>query len=397
MTKDCKDPNCPDSGQSARSSGNEKEKSGNSNPVKTERLASLDALRGFDMFWIVGGSSLAFALSEYTGWPCLKWLSGQMHHAKWHGFTFWDLIFPLFLFLAGVAVPYSLSKMLEKGVPKRTIYWRIFRRLLLLIFLGAVYNGMLKFNGYDQTRFASVLGYIGVAYFFAALIYLNCDIRHQAIWAMGILIGYWAAMKLVSIPLFESGDLSMEGNMASYIDRHFLPGHLYRGIHDPQGLFINIPAISTALLGILTGHWIKSVPLKKVWKATGMLAVGLICLGVAKLWNLSFPINKELWTSSFVVYCAGWSLLLLGLFYLIIDVLGFKKWSFFFKIIGMNSITIYLGVQVVSFGHTRDYLFGGLLKVFDKPLQDVISAVFYILTWWIVLFFMCRKKIFLRV
>jgi predicted acyltransferase len=324
--------------------------------TQPERLASLDALRGFNMFWIVGGEHLIRNLATCTGWPVLRWGATQTHHAGWTGFTFYDLVFALFLFLAGVAMPYSLGRQSEKGVPRRTTYRRLAQRAVLLILLGTVYNGLLQFKGIDQTRLCSVLGYIGAAYFLAALIYLHTTVRHQVIWVIGILLGYWAALTLVPIPGYGAGNLTMGGNMASFINRHLVPGlYNHPGVHDSQGPFLVIPAICNVLCGAVAGHFVRNVTLSKKRKGFVLLGAGLACLLLAKLWGLTFVIGKELWTSSFVVHCVGWSLLLFGVFYLVIDVLGLKKWAFFFAVIGMNPITIYIGVKAVNFHHTSHF------------------------------------------
>ena len=388
-----------------------------------KRLVSLDALRGFDMLWITGGAALAGAAAGYTEWPQLKWLAGQMRHIEWHGFLLMDLIFPLFIFLSGAAISFSVGRKLEKGISKWKIFRHILQRSILLILFGCIYNGALKLPGWDQVRYASVLGHIGIAYFFAAVIYLKTDVRHRIIWAAGLLLGYFLALRLIAVPGYEAGDFSMAGNTASFIDRCFLPGILYRGIHDPQGIFISVSAISGALLGVLTGDWLRSEKHNGLVKAVGMFIVGAFLVYAARLWHsgfyiydglwsnplsvppdkgivdnlLSFPINKEIWTSSFVIYTAGWSLLLLSLFYLIIDVMRLRFLAFFFVVIGMNPITIYMGLRIFNFDHTSNFLFGGVVKLFDPALHDMLNKALYILCWWAVLLFLYRKKIFLRV
>ena len=371
----------------------------NQSPSKPKRLRSLDALRGFDMFWIVGGSGLAGALAKYTEWGWVEWLSGQMHHPGWSGFTFYDLIFPLFLFLAGVAMPFSLGRKVEQGASKWKLVRKVAIRACALVFLGAIHNGLLNFRPLAETRICSVLGYIGMAYFFAALIYLFSNTRHQIIWSVGILFGYWAALMWINVPGHGAGVLTPEGCITAYVDRALLPWrfNVARQLYDSQGLLVTLPAIVTALLGGLTGQFIRSSKLNPFAIGGILIAAGVVFYGLGKLWGTQLFISKELWNPTFVLHCAGWSLILLGLFYLIIDALGFWRWSFFFIVIGMNSITIYLGVQMVHFGHTSGFLFGGLVGKAEEPLRAVLGSVAYITTWWIVLLFMYRKKIFLRV
>lgn len=367
---------------------------------KPKRLRSLDALRGFDMLWIVGGHSLVRTLATYTEWEWLRWFSGQLHHPGWSGFTFYDLIFPLFLFLAGVTMPFSLGKQVDLGKSKWKILQKVATRAALLVLLGAIYNGLLEFKPLSETRICSVLGYIGIAYFLAALIYLFSNTRHQIIWSVGILFGYWAALMWINVPGHGAGVLTPQGCITAYLDRSLLPWrfNIAGQLYDSQGIFVTIPAIVTALLGTLTGQFLRHSKLNPFAIGGILIAAGIVSYFLAKLWGTQLFISKELWNPTFVLHCAGWSLMLLGLFYLVIDALGFWRWSFFFIVIGMNSITIYLGVSMIRFRHTSHFLFNGVIDKFETPhLQPVLSSAAYILTWWLVLLFMYRKKIFLKV
>jgi len=367
--------------------------------ILSERLASLDALRGFDMFWIVGGEGIFHALAKLTGWSAFVWISLQLEHTEWNGFTFYDMIFPLFLFIAGVSMPYSLTKRMNRGDTRKQIYWHVTRRMLLLVFFGMIYNGLLRFN-WEHMRYASVLGRIGLGWFFAALIFLNTKRRGQYIWFAGILIGYWLIMRFIPVPGYGAGDYSMEGSLAGYIDRHLLPGRLYKTIHDPEGILSTIPAVATALMGVLTGHFLRSdkPEMTKLKKGLMIGATGLICLLLGYLWGLFFPINKNLWTSSFVLFAGGWSLLLLSVFYLIIDVWKKKKWAFFFIVIGLNPITIYLVQRgIISFRRTSDFFFSGLISYFPESSHDLLNAIGYMAMSWLFLYILYRLKIFLRV
>src|SRR6476660_5714859 len=314
----------------------------------SERLYSLDALRGFDMFWIMGAEEIFHALYKVTGSPFWGTISTELTHPDWNGFHFYDLIFPLFLFIAGVATPYSVGRDFEKGKTRQQMLWRVVRRGLTLVVLGIIYNNGLELRPLSEVRFGSVLGRIGLAYMFAYIIYLYSKQLGQIIWLCALLIGYWLLLKFTAAPGFPKGDLTMEGNFASYIDRLVIPGRLYLGIHDPEGLMSTIPAIGTGLLGILTGSMLKNSPITPQRKALLLAVAGVMFLGIAQLWNLDFPINKNLWTSSFVLQVGGFSLLLLSLFYYIIDVLGYKNWSFFFRVIGMNSILIYMSGMFID-------------------------------------------------
>ncbi|MEO6976981.1 MAG: DUF5009 domain-containing protein [Mucilaginibacter sp.] len=377
-------------------------------PIK--RLVSLDALRGFDMFWIMSGEQIVHTLAKATQWPVLLWFSGQLHHTVWNGITFYDMIFPLFLFIAGVSMPYSMGNKIAKarvqsanqlpGKTKGSIYLSMLRRTLILILLGMVVNGALKFNGYENTRFASVLGRIGLAWFFAGLIYLNFNLRGQMLWLAGILIGYWAAMLFIPVPGYGAGVLTMQGSLESYIDTLLLPGRLHDKIHDPEGILSTIPAVGTALLGVFTGSFLKwDSPRWPMYKKGLLLfGAGVILIVLGLLWNINFPINKRLWSSSFVLYVGGWSLIFLSVFYLVIDVAGFKKWAIPFVWIGTNSILIYLCSEgLVDFGHTANYLFGGLIHLTPLAWQAVWIAVSVTLVQLLFLYLLYRNKLFLKV
>jgi predicted acyltransferase len=363
----------------------------------SQRLYSLDALRGFDMFWIMGAEEIVHGLSKATGSSFWAGFSNQLTHPAWNGFHFYDLIFPLFLFLAGVATPYSVGRELEKGRTREQLLWRVIKRGLILVLLGIFNNNGLEIRPLSEIRFGSVLGRIGLAYMFANIIYIYSKERAQMIWFFGILIGYWLLLKFTSAPGFPRGDLTMEGNFASYVDRLVMPGKLYLGIHDPEGLMSTIPAIGTGLLGIMTVNFLKHGPQPGRRKVVIMATVGVIFLGVAQLWNLDFPINKNLWTSSFVMHVGGLSLLFLSLFYYVIDVKGYKKWAFYFKVIGMNSILIYLSGHIIEWDYATNGLFKWLGQLFSDPWKWVVMAICYVMVKWGFLYFLYRKKVFLRV
>ena len=361
------------------------------------RLYSLDALRGFDMFWIMGAEEIFHTLAETTKWGPFVAIANQLTHPAWNGFHLYDLIFPLFLFMAGVSTPFSVGRELEKGKTRNQLLVRVIKRGLILVLLGIIYNNGLNIKPISEIRFASVLGRIGIAYMFANIIYLYSVEKWQIFWFWFFIIGYWLLLKFTSAPGFHVGDLTMQGNFASYMDRTILPGKLYLGIHDPEGLFSTIPAISTGLLGILTGITLKKTSLSQNAKVIRLAVVGVIFLILAQIWNLDFPINKNLWTSSFVLNVGGISLLLMAFFYYVIDVLGYQKWAFFFKVIGMNSILIYISGRFIDWEYTTKGFFNWLLQLIGDPFNVVIGAICFVLIKWLFLYFMYKKKIFLRV
>ena len=366
-------------------------------PIGGQRLYSLDALRGFDMFWIMGAEEIFHTLAEATGSPALQAISNQLTHPAWNGFHFYDLIFPLFLFMAGVATPYSVGRELEKGNGRKKVLLRVIRRGLILVLLGIFHNNGLHIKPIADIRFGSVLGRIGIAYMFANIIFIYGKRSTQIIWFWALIIGYWLLLKFTSAPGFPMGDLTMEGNFASYVDRSILPGKLYLGIHDPEGLMSTIPAISTGLLGILAGTFLKTSPHKGSRKAFWLAVTGTAFILLALLWNLNFPINKNLWTSSFVCLVGGISLLLLSLFYYVIDVLGYKKWAFFFKVIGMNSILIYLSGHFINWEYANNGFFQWLGQLTPLLYVPVVMSICYVAVKWAFLYFLYRQKVFLRV
>ncbi|MGC4102168.1 acyltransferase family protein [Ferruginibacter sp.] len=398
-------------------------------PAKA-RLLSLDALRGFDMFWIISGEGIFHGLANVVqtkhqlyrdpaNWQIATdntlnlgerisvGISNQLHHSPWNGFTFYDLIFPLFIFIAGISMPFSFGKekynsndtgYTQNNSPKKNIYRSLIKRTLILIFLGMVVNGLFKWQGYENTRIASVLGRIALSCFFAAIIYLNCSLRSQIIWFAAILLGYWAAMILIPVPGYGAGVLTPEANLEAYIDRLFLPGKLHRKIYDPEGLLSTIPAIATAMLGIFTGQLLRLQQLTSKRKTVWLLAAGAAILLLGWLWGFVFPVNKNMWTSSFVLVAGGWSILLFTLFYFVIDVIGFKKWCMPFVWIGCNSILIYMAAHgLVNFEATSVFLFGGMYDKLPEVWHDAMLWTGVALIQLAILYFLYRKKWFLKI
>lgn len=364
----------------------------------SDRLKSLDALRGFDMFWIMGAEEVFILLGALTGWPVLEWWAGQMTHVEWHGFQAYDMIFPLFLFIAGVSFPFSVSKRLAVKGGKQALYRHIFKRGLILVLLGLIYNNGIIFN-IEAMRFPSVLGRIGLAWMFAALIFMKTkNWKSRMVWFWGLLIFYWLLFLIFKAPDFGDPDrYSMQGNISSYIDRTILPGRLccYE-FGDNEGILPTIAAVSTGLLGMLVGELLKNTykPMKKVlYMAIG----GVILIIIGQIWNLVFPINKNLWSSSFVCYVGGISIILMTIFYLIIDVWKYQKWAFFFVLIGMNPITIYLANRIIGFGRATDFLFGGIAELLPEAWSPLIIAIGYVIVGWLFLYLLYKKKIFLKV
>jgi predicted acyltransferase len=359
------------------------------------RITSIDALRGFTMFWITGGAGLAHSLHRMFPNAITAVLSEQCDHVRWQGFHFYDLIFPLFVFIVGVVLPFSLTRHTELGTSRKQLYLRVVRRLLLLLVLGLIYNGLLQ-NGWHDLRIAGVLQRIAVCYFFAALVVIKFRVRAQAILVAVLLLGYWAAMTLIPVPGVGSGVLTPAGNLSGFVDRHVLPRPFCcYDFGDSEGLLSTIPAIGTALLGCLAGHWLstKRMPARK---AAGLAVAGVLSLTLGLLWGQWFPIIKNIWTSSYVLFAAGWSLLLLAFFYWIIDVRGYKRWAFFFIVIGANAITIYVLRSQISLGVLLKYLGYGRVES-PGAYWDFLWKLVDLAAGWLLLWVLFRRRIFLRV
>ncbi|AAN56495.1 DUF5009 domain-containing protein [Shewanella oneidensis MR-1] len=367
------------------------------------RLMSLDALRGFDMFWILGGEALFGALLIFTGWAGWQWGDTQMHHSEWHGFRLYDLIFPLFIFLSGVALGLSPKRLDKLPLHERLpVYRHGVKRLFLLLLLGILYN-----HGWgtgapvdpDKIRYASVLGRIAFAWFFAALLVWHTSLRTQVLVAVGILVGYGAMQLWLPFPGGQAGVLSPTVSINAYVDSLLLPGVSYQGrMPDPEGVLSTLPAVVNALAGVFVGHFIVKSHPKGEWAKVGLLgAAGGVCLALGWLLDAVIPVNKELWTSSFVLVTSGWSMLLLALFYALVDVLKWQKLVFVFVVIGTNAIIIYLASSLVDWKYIAQSVFGGVIAVLPEYAQPLGAVVSLLNVQWLVLYWMYRRKIFVRI
>jgi predicted acyltransferase len=365
------------------------------NPIK-ERLMSLDVLRGFDMFWIIGGDYLFRQLTTISDNTWDNVLGEQLEHVAWAGFRFYDLIFPLFMFLAGVSIPYAISRKVEQGVSRAVLLRRIIRRVVLLIVLGMVYNGMLRFD-FENLRVASVLAQIGIAYGIAAgIVLFSRKSVTPLYWCVFILAMYSIAQLFVPVPGHGAGVLTQEGCINGYIDRLFLPGRLYGTVFDPEGLMCILSASAIVLMGVQAGALLRTGRFSDYRKTMILAGCGVALFVAGILLSPFYPPIKAAWTSTFNLMAGGLSLMLLALFYLVIDVWKMRRWSYFFYIIGLNSITIYIGTGLIDFGHTADFLFSGIAGLCG-PYQPVVLAVGVIAVEWFFLWVLYRKKIFLKV
>lgn len=347
-------------------------------PAPAPRLESLDALRGFAMFWIVGADALAGAFRGLDGGAVAAFLGRQLGHAEWAGFTFYDLIFPLFLFVLGAAVPLSLDRMVERegrGVALR----RVWRRGVLLYALGLLYYGGLA-EGWGQIRWVGVLQRLAVVYVAVSLLHLWLRPRAVAIVGAGLLLGYWALLTFVPVPGFGAGDYVRGHNLANWIDARWLPGKVWYGDYDPEGLLSTLPALVSGLLGLFAGRRLRDtrrVPAERAWL---LVLAGVASLAAGYLWGLQFPLIKRLWTSSYALVAGGWSLLLLAAFHAVIDGCGWRGWARPFIWIGANALTIYLVSRWVDFGKLSSALVGGEVAAGLDGLRSGLGGVVAALT-----------------
>jgi predicted acyltransferase len=412
---------------------------------------SVDALRGFDMFWIIGADSLVYALSRMTQSRPTSFLADQLDHAEWEGFHFYDMIFPLFVFIVGVSLVFSLTKTIQQAGRAEALK-RVFRRSILLFVIGIFYSGGFT-SPWPDMRLMGVLNRIALAYFFAGLLF--CFFKPRALVAIcvAILVGYWGLMSFTPIrdiqltksnlahlaeqagdaktaalfneernpsavkdspawaaaeKMFSATTNRVTGkfgpglNLADHIDFEYLPGRKYDTFFDPEGLLSTIPAVVTCLLGVFAGLLLRNQSVPDQRKVLYLIAFGVAGTVLGWLWNIQFPVIKKIWTSSYVLVAGGYSAILLGVFYLIVDVWQRRAWCQPFVWMGMNSITIYIVSHILGGFRKLAVLFvGGDVKTFfdahvTKGAGDmVISIVGLLLAFWLV-HFLYKRKIFLR-
>lgn len=369
----------------------------NTQSTKSARLESLDALRGFDMLFITGLAYLISAICCLFPGGDSCWLESQMHHASWNGFCHHDTIFPLFIFIAGVSFPYSYAKQQSMGRTRGQIYAKVIIRAAMLVFLGMVCNGFFQFK-FPQ-RFFSVLERIGVAGMLASIIYMNFRTRGRIIIAAVILVAYWAVSYIVAPDAPAGTDPhSLEGSIAAYVDRKLFPGLIYKeGVYDPEGLLSTFPAVVTAMLGNFAGEFIRGSRLSGNRKALCMAGTAAVMTIAGLIWSIWLPINKKLWSSSFVLVAGGYSVAMLALFYWIIDVKGLRKWAFPLKVVGMNSIAVFMLPKIFDFRYTANFFCCGLMRIVGDGWDRVVLWSGYLLLNWLILYFMYRKNIFVKV
>lgn len=400
-------------------------------PAPAQRLTSLDALRGFDMFWILGADSFVYALHEMSDNPATKFIANQLDHAEWAGFHFYDLIFPMFVFIMGVSTVFSLTKILERE-GRAAVVKRVLIRGILLFIIGLIYSGGFT-NLWPDMRLMGVLNRIALCYTFGGLALCFFKTRGLIAIAVSLLLGYWALMAQVPFPdvrptpggdaiiTKEAGfknisQLNLNStnmirgsylqgvNLANYVDQKYLPGRKYDGTYDPEGILSTLPTFVTGLLGIFAGLFLRNKSVPDTKKVFYLIGAGTASAAAGWLWGLEFPVIKKIWTSSYVLIAGGYSAMLLGAFYWIVDVQKKTTWCQPFIWIGMNPITLYLASNFMGglgFHKLANRLAGGpVKKFFDSHVaagcgELVISLIGVLLLVWFARF-LYQRKIFLR-
>jgi predicted acyltransferase len=384
---------------------------------------SLDALRGFDMFWIVGGEEIAHGL--YRALPCapLALFHRQMDHKPWQGVAFYDLIFPLFVFIVGASIVFSLSRTIERVGKAAALKRILFRSLVLYIFGLLVYGGISE--GIDHVRWMGVLQRIALCYFFTSLIFCSFRLRGMLITCFCLLAGYWALTTFVPIRDFnletrhlQAMNLTPYGadtraqflattnyvhgrfedglNLMQQIDFQYLPGHRWDGAYDPEGILSTLPAVGTCLLGVLAGLLLKNNSVRDQQKVLYLLVAGAIAVVLGFLWGLQFPVIKKIWTSSYVLVAGGYAALFLAAFYQMIEIWQWRRWCMPFVWIGMNAITIYLAFHLISFANLAKLVAGGPVYQGLGSWGDLVMALVVISMTFALVHFLYTRKIFLR-
>ena len=395
------------------------------------RLVSLDALRGFTMFWILGADMAVIALARWIDIAPLRVAAHQVDHAAWAGFRFYDLIFPMFIFITGVSLVFSLEKSLARD-GRRVAVKHILIRTAVLFLLGILYNGGLS-QPWPEVRLVGVLQRIALAYGAAALLVVYCSGRTRAVTTAVLLLGYWALLALVPIrdialdreamagrlgserpaaaevrALYDATTTTVSGryepglNLPHHVDYLMLPGRKYDVYWDPEGIVSTLPAVATCLLGVMAGTWLRRRDRGEREKLRALALAGVACLALGWLWHLQFPVVKKLWTSSYVLVAGGWSLLFLAAFGWVVDHRGWRAWCAPFVWIGMNPITLYLATSLVSFGRIAGFLVGGSVALgLDATLGagagGFVHAFVVLLLLLAVARFLHRRGIYLKV
>jgi predicted acyltransferase len=374
---------------------------------KPQRLMSLDLFRGVTIAAMILVNDPGDGPSAY--WP--------LKHSDWNGWTPTDLVFPFFLFIVGAAMAFSFDSRLNRGESRGRLLQHVLWRGLVLFAIGMFLNGVPNHYHLATWRVYGVLQRIAICYVITAVLQLWTGWRVQIAVAVACLVGYWILMRYVPVPGFgvpthDVPLLDPDRNMVAWLDRKLLMGHLYEVTRDPEGILSNIPAVATCLLGLLTGKWLKTARSPKV-KATGMVAAGFVAIAIGRTMHLWFPINKKLWTSSFVIFTTGLALIFLAAFYWVSDVKQHRgRWTVPILVFGTNAIAAYVlsealaatlysinlklsGGRIVS---VQEYIYSRWFAPFASPPNaSLLFALAYVAICWVVMAVLYRKGIRIKV
>lgn len=372
----------------------------------SNRLESLDILRGFDLFCLVFFQPVLSSLARASDNDLLNTVMIQFQHVQWEGFVFWDLIMPLFMFMAGVSMPFAFNKYLAEG-SKNILYKRIFKRVLLLWIFGMICQGnLLALDSGRIYLYSNTLQAIAMGYLIAAILLINLGIRGQLIVTAALLLGYWGVMTFVGVDGYGKGDFTPDRNLAEYIDRAVL-GRFRDGVKVTEGgldfgnyrytwLLSSLNFAVTVMTGVFAGHILRSTKITKANKTVWLLGFGVLQMVLGVLWGLQMPIIKKIWTSSMTLYSSGICFLLMALFYYVIDYLGKGKYFTWLKIYGMNSILAYVIFSIVDFSSIIHSLFFGLEQFLENGYQPFVKLCSVSLIF-LILYYLAKRKIYLRV
>lgn len=370
--------------------------------TKPERLMSLDLFRGATIALMILVNDPGSREGSY--WP--------LEHAHWNGWTPTDLVFPFFVFIVGVAMAFSFTSRLLRGASRTELLKHVLWRGLLLAALGIFLNGFPNHFGLDHWRFYGVLQRIAVCYVITSVLELWGDWRTQLGVAFACIVGYWLIMRFVPVPGFgipthDMPILDPDRNLAAWLDRKLLMGHLYEGTRDPEGVISTIPAVATCLAGLLTGKWLRTTRAQSA-KAIGMVVVGVLAIAAGKLWDSWFPINKKLWTSSYVLFTAGLALVVLAACYWLADVKRLRAWTKPVLVFGMNAIAAYFFSEFVSKIFETVQLSNGLtlqewiyqtlfVPIANTANASLLYALAYVALCWAAMAVLYHKRWFLKI
>ncbi len=360
-------------------------------PPAGQRLVSLDAFRGTIMALMVLVNNPGNGSTTY--WP--------LQHAEWNGWTPTDVVFPSFVWIVGVAMTLSLSRRLETGVRRSKLFAQVFRRAVVLYALGLLIYAYPAFD-FSTQRLLGVLQRIAICYLIAAAIYLTTRLRGQIIWIVSLLLGYWLIMTLVPVPGYGAGRLDVEGNFAHYVDRIVLGAHNYHSTRtwDPEGIVSTLPAIATALLGIMAGHVLR-LSRTLAERTTWLFLIGNLLIGAGLICNLWLPINKKLWTTSFSLFMAGLDFVMFAMLLWLVDGLGHQRVVKPLVIMGMNAITVYVASELLDefMGATglHHWVYSNLFAWASPMNASLLYALAYTLLMYALAYAMYRRRWFVRV